>query len=199
MKKQAILFSLMFVLFGVLVSSCSILQQTSSGGGESYFPSAFGNTWFSKSTNGESSIMTVEGMVNIGSITAKRFFTTNFHSSGASTNEVYFKIDSSGVYTHGSDGYVSSIGIPFLAFPLEVGKRWDISVTSTFSTRGSILAKENVTVTAGTFDCYKVRFTNYYGTLETDSTDWWFGNNAGIVKIASSSSTFETVLQWKNF
>jgi hypothetical protein len=198
-KKRVLVFSLFVAFIAIFVSSCSLLQQTSSGGGESYFPSVDGNTWFLVNNDGSSQLMTVEGTVTIGSVTAKRFYSTYFSSSyGTSTSESYFRVDSSGVYAHGSPTSPMSIGIPFLVFPLEVGKSWDI-VTGTYSSKANIVAKENVTVPAGTFDCYKVKYSSYNGTVETYSYNYWFGNNAGPVKMTSGYSTFETVLQWKNF
>lgn len=200
MNKQAWFFASMVVLFSVLVSSCSLLQSTSSGGGESYFPSAIGNTWFSKGTDGTSSLTTVEGTITIGSITAKRFRSYNVSSpTYAYTNEVYYKVDSTGVYVHGQDGVTSSMGIPLLSFPLEVGKSWDIMVSGLNSTRATVLAKETITVPAGTFDCYKIVAVSMYGTIETYRSYLWLGNNAGMVKVTMGSSTVESVLQWKSF
>ena len=200
MKKQALLFSLMIVLFCVLVSGCSLLQQTSSGGGESYFPHAQGNTWRQSSTDGSSQIMTAEGSTSIGSTTVQLFRSTYISSSGSvSTSDAYYRIDSTGVYSHGSSSYPSSIGIPIFSFPLEVGKMWDVMVSGPYSTKCTVLAKENVTVPAGTFDCYKIEGLSMYGTIEVYRSYIWLGNNAGIVKGTSNTSTIESVLQWKNF
>lgn len=64
----------------LLVSGCSVLQQAgSSGGGESYFPHAQGNSWRMTSTDGSSQIMTVEGTASVGSTTVQCFFPLIFH------------------------------------------------------------------------------------------------------------------------
>jgi hypothetical protein len=84
-----------------------------------------------------------------------------------------------------------------LAFPLEVGKTWNaIPVSSQIV--GTVVARENVTVPAGTFDCYKVSMVTTSGSYSFTSTAW-IGNNVGLVKSTSDYSTAETVLVSKNF
>ncbi|MFA4844219.1 MAG: hypothetical protein WC632_04620 [Candidatus Margulisiibacteriota bacterium] len=195
-------FSLAVVLVamaGLFVSGCSILQPSGGGGGESYFPHAQGNTWRITGSDGSSQIMTVEGTASIGSTTVQCFSSLYISSSNAkSTSEAYYRIDSSGVYSHGSPSYPTSTGVKILAFPLEVGKSWE-SISGSYSTTMSVTAKENVTVPAGTFDCYKIAAVTMYGTVEAGNSNIWLGNNAGIVKVTSSTSTVESVLAWKNF
>lgn len=98
--------------------------------------------------------------------------------------------------------YIPPVSMLMFALPLEVGKTWDMSASGTSSTKGSVVSKENVTAPAGNFDCYKVAIISTYtyrGTPETYTSYIWLGNNVGIVKSGSSSSTIESVLEWKNF
>jgi len=197
------LFSLAVVLVamaGLLVSGCSVLQQSGGGGGESYFPHANGYAWRMTGSDGSSTIMTVEGTASIGSTTVQCFSSLYISSSNTrSTSEAYYKVDGSGVYAHGSPSYPSSIGIPLIQFPLEVGKTWDVMVSGSYSTKATVISKENMTVPAGTFDCYKITLATTYGSSEAYTSTLWLGNNAGIVKSISSTSTVETTLAWKSF
>lgn len=192
--------AVVFVGLALVMAGCSLLQPTSSGGGESYFPHAQGNTWRHSSADGSSQVMTAEGSTSIGSTTVQIFSSTYISATGSvSTSEAYYRVDGSGVYAHGSSDYPSSIGLPFLSFPLEVGKTWDIVISGSYANKASVVAKESVTVPAGTFDCYKVNYFTLNGTIEIYNSNIWFGNNVGIVKANSSSSTIETILQWKSF
>jgi len=203
-RGRAMFAVLVFAGLGLIMAGCSSLQSTSGGGGENYFPHAQGNTWRHPSTDGSSQVMTVEGTTSVGSITVQKFSSCYHSASGyTSTSEAYYKIDGSGVYSHGSPNYPSSVGIPFIVFPLDVGKTWDVIISGSTSAKATVVSKENVTVPAGTFDCYKVSYSstymNYVGSTETNTSTVWFGNNAGIVKSTTSNSTVETVLEWKNF
>lgn len=205
-KSRVIIAGIFILSIVVLVGSgCSVLQQgsSSSGGGESYFPHAQGNSWRMTSTDGSSQITTVEGTATVGSITVQCFTSLNkmVYSGYTSTytNESYYRIDSSGVYSHGSPSYPSSIGIPLIQFPLEAGKTWDVAVSGSYSTKATVVSKENVTVPAGTFDCYKINFATTFGTIEAFTSTLWLGNNAGIVKTTVGGSTVESTLAWKNF
>lgn len=113
----------------------------------------------------------------------------------------YYRIDSSGVYFHGSSGFFTTESLAVLCFPLEVGKSW---LVHNSGVTGSILARENITVPAGTFDCYKLALVSTYiinGVTRESVNYAWLSNNVGIVKSASGpgNSTYESVLEWKNF
>jgi hypothetical protein len=201
MSKGALGFAVVLVLvFSLFVSGCSVLQQSSSsGGGESYFPHAQGNAWRMTATDGSSQTMTVEETAMVGSTAVQCFVTLTTSALGTIyTSEAYYRIDGTGVYAHGSPSSPSSTGVQFIAFPLEIGKSWQI-VAGSYTTNFSVMAKENATVPAGTFDCYKITAIYTYGTTEVARSNLWLGNNAGIVKTTSSTSTIESVLAWKNF
>ena len=193
-------------LFG---SGCSVLQQAgSTGGGESYFPHAQGNSWVMTGSDGGTETMTVEGTINVGgSNTAQKFCSCYMQNIGASaytsTGETYYQINGTGAYYWGNSGYVFPAAYTMFPFSLEVGKSWDMIASGSPTVKGIVVARENVAVPAGTFDCYKLALVATYvlpgGTSETETEYYWLGDNAGFVKLASSSSTVETVLTWKNF
>jgi hypothetical protein len=109
------------------------------------------------------------------------------------------KVDSSGVYYYPS--LTTTEAYTFLSYPLEVGKNWiyyDLGPNS-YSSRATVAAQEDVTVSAGTFNCYKITFAYLRGTVEVGSSNIWFGKNVGMVKTTTSSTTYETQLVWKSF
>jgi hypothetical protein len=192
-----ILFSMFAIIF---LAGCSVLEQTSGGGGESYFPHSNGYTWTYSSNDGGWQILTFEGTALVGSTTVQKYKGyARFASGHTSTSESYFRIDSTGVYSYGSPSYLLTTPQTMFAFPMEVGKTWEAGVSGSYTIRASVQAKENVTVPAGTFDCYKVKFVNYNGTVETYSYNIWLGNNAGMVKQTTTGSTLETVMATKSF
>ena len=197
MKVKAIFLIFILVSLAVIMTRCS---QPQSGGGSSYFPNTEGDTWRYSSTDGSTTMTTAEGMISIASTTAQIFRSTYISASGAISNgETYFRVDNSGVYAYGFLGFPFSIGIPLLVFPLEVGKNWNVFVSGPISVNATVVNRENLTVPAGTFDCYKVHYAFMSGTVESYALSFWFGNNAGITKNTTSASTIETVLNWKNF
>jgi hypothetical protein len=79
-------------------------------------------------------------------------------------------------------------------FPLEVGKSWarkhrvtnHANNTSTeFVGNWKVEAYEDVTVRAGTFKAYKVRFTD---TLGTENVTWFSPETGGFVKVSGQRS-----------
>jgi hypothetical protein len=75
-------------------------------------------------------------------------------------------------------------------FPLEVGKTWSRKhrvtnhankTTSDFTGSWKVEAYEDVTVRAGTFKAYKVRYTD---TAGTESTTWWSPETGTFVKVS---------------
>ena len=79
-------------------------------------------------------------------------------------------------------------------FPLEVGKSWTrkhrmtnhANKTSTeFVSNWKVEAYEDVTVRAGTFKAYKVRYTD---TLGTENMTWFSPETGGVVKVSGRRS-----------
>ncbi|MFH1386452.1 MAG: hypothetical protein ABIH50_02145 [bacterium] len=199
LNNKMVLVSLSLVMFMLVVSGCSVLQTQSSGGGVSYFPCNQGYTWTYSSNDGYTQITSVEGSTSIGSITVQKISSKYMSTSNSTmTSDAYYRVDGTGVYYHGSPSNYYSTGMQMFAFPLEVGKTWMETTSGANSYKIMVTAKENVTVPAGTFDCYKISMITKYGTIET-SSNVWLGDNVGIVKTNSSTSTIESVLQSKNF
>ncbi len=206
---------LLFLFLAVIIAGCQQAQEisttttstttttttstTTTLAGENYFPHAGGNTWFYISSDGSSQITTVEGTAFVGSLPTQIFKTLYISPSDIkTTSEAYFRVTSSGAYYYGLPGWTTTEGYVYLSFPLEVGKSWIFYSIASSSIMANVVAHEDLMVPAGTFECYKVIFTTMNGSVETGSSNIWFGNNAGMVKMTSSYSTVETVLQWKN-
>jgi len=79
-------------------------------------------------------------------------------------------------------------------FPLEVGKTWSSKhrvtnhgnkTTTDLVGNWKVEAYEDVTVRAGTFKAYRVRYTD---SLGTDNTTWWSTDTGGFVKVSGRRS-----------
>jgi hypothetical protein len=193
MAKKSSVLLVGFGLFGLLMAGCGLLQPASSGGGQGYFPHADGYSWRRTSADGATGVSTFEGTTQIGSTTTQVFKETWISISGeVTTLETYIRIDDSGVYFY-SPSY-PDVSITYLSFPLEIGKSWQYAPISTAGV-ATVISKETVTVPAGSFECYEIKSVYPSG----DIFYYWYGNNAGLVKSSSNSSTGEGVLEWKSF
>lgn len=86
------------------------------------------------------------------------------------------------------EGKVNSSASPqwlFYSFPLEVGKKWQgswESVSSSQTTRWSGKAEvervESVTVPAGTFQAFRIRFEGHYNAQSNTSPNSWNGSRS---------------------
>lgn len=208
MKKHLIFVSLvvsiisLIILLGCFTQTTEITSTTTTTttAGENYFPHADGNTWYYAGTDGNTHTITVDGTAVIGTKVVQVFKTFNTSSTGAgTTSEAYYLVSSSGVYNYGGSGWSTTEAFIYLSFPLAVGKSWTFYNIPPVLATASVEARENLVVPAGTFDCFKIKYTYLYGTDEASSSNVWLGNGAGIVKSTNSSSTVETVLQSKNF
>jgi len=192
--------AVIFVLFTVLVYGCS-QQASKRGGGRSYFPNEEGYTCLLRHEDGTGTLITAEGTVVIpGDITVQSFKSSYLDASGTliSTGEEYMKVTDAGVYHYGIPSIILDPAAVLLDFPLTVGKSWTVSSGADVTT-ANVTDNENVTVSAGTFDCYKVSYITTHGTIEVATSTVWYGDGAGIVKAISSSWPFGTVLEWKSF
>lgn len=198
-KKTALCGLLAFIVAATF--GCSVLQGTSTGGGENYFPHTNGLSWVMIYTSGERIVTTVEGTATVGSVEVQVFYSTGIATSGGTTkSDAIYKVDSSGVFFYGSSQYPFPVPFKLFQFPLEIGANWTVYSTGGVTMEGTVLTKENLTVPAGTFNCYKVKFTTRVGTIEPPSNYIWLGENTGPVKIITNYlSTTESFLQSKNF
>ena len=168
--------------------------------GRNYFPSQPGSTFAYKYSNGDQLVFTFESEAVVsGSITAQIMSSYYLYSGQSSTSEGYYRITDSGVYYYGSPQYPTTEAQELLRFPLNIGETWTQYSNGQNSTIVSVVGQENILVTAGTFDCYKVKYASYNGTLETYSYYIWYGDGAGMVKIDTEPSSIPIELQSKNF
>lgn len=187
MKKSILLLGLL-----VFAAGCGhVISIVETG----YYPHQDGYRWqytFSTSTTTETTSLTISfnGTTTIwGTIEVQNWVSQTAGSISIS----YIKVTNDGVYSWGGNTSTAEAQTLQLPLPPTVGCTWRVS-----SATAEVLARENVTVPAGTFDCYKVRTTS-----ATSYTDYWYGAGAGIVKIAtvnpSSSYSATLVLNSKNF
>jgi len=190
MKKYLLV--LFLVAISTMMIGCNITSSGgSSGGGAEYFPNTNGNSWTFKSVgtqNTPSSAttliatteMTVDGTTTVDSMTVQIFRSVSTSSYGVSTSEALVLVNSNGVYTYGSVSSPSTEAITTMEFPLSVGSRW----TGYGTSEVEVVAKETVTVPAGTFNnCYKL--SSITGNPSQVSY-LWVGPNVGFVKSFSS-------------
>ena len=91
-------------------------------------------------------------------------------------------------------------------FPLEVGKEVETEKTTTQYSDGeqtgdpvvsteryTVVSKENVTVTAGTFSCWKISI--YDSALDTTQTMWWSDEAKTMVKMTDADGNTTMELQ----
>lgn len=173
MRKNVLVFGLLvFVGIVTFVVGCSQVVSTSSG---SYFPHENGYSWEYAITSSSSTLesyvtfkfngtTTIAGTIEVQNWEAKQ---------SGSTSISYIKVESNGVYSYGGTYATAETGTLMLPLPPSVGQAGIISGGTTYE----VLARENVTVPAGTFDCYKVRA--YYSS---GYNDFWWGAGAGLVK-----------------
>jgi len=216
MRRKTIVLLVIIFLAGLIVWGCSTQTaeitatttttttsaSTTTTAGEGFFPHADGNSWRYTYSDGSSMIMTFEGMTLINSVTVQKLKSVFDYLSGVYTGESYYKVDATGVYAYSPS---TTEVAPFLLFPLEIGKKW-IQQTSVspygdyvVTYEASIVSKESSTVPAGTFDCYKMTVKSIMNGVVNTTLNYWFGNNAGIIKFNTSSTTVEGQLSWKNF
>ncbi len=77
--------------------------------------------------------------------------------------------------------YRAEPGRPLVQFPLDVGKRWNGNLTATLADgwvqrwQGQAVVEktESITVPAGTFDSYLIRYEGYYNTRNGASNVRW--------------------------
>ncbi|MFA4844218.1 MAG: hypothetical protein WC632_04615 [Candidatus Margulisiibacteriota bacterium] len=173
--------------------------------GRNYFPNTDGYSWqYNLNQSGAKMISTFNGTTVInGSLNVQKYESTYLDSNGnvyLSTIESYHVVNDSGVYFHGYPSYSTVEGSPLLLFPLETGKSWTYSSSGIYKTIITVMGQETITVPAGSFDCYKVAYVSYNGTVESSRVNYWFGNGVGLVKSTLDNANNDTiVLDSKNF
>lgn len=205
-KKESLM--LVVLVFVVVLGILGCAQQgteVASVQAQSYFPHEDGYSWRYVDDSGTSYIITIEGTATIGSdtfqvikfsdISSGSLGLSSFFGLASSTTMSYWRVDDTGVYIYPSTDLTESYY--FFSFPLEINKSWTVYENGDYSQTANVVATENITVPAGTFNCYKINYVDRYGTEEAHAVSYWLGEGAGIVKTASSTSISE--LAEKNF
>ncbi|MBU1149106.1 hypothetical protein KKI23_03370 [Patescibacteria group bacterium] len=194
---------------GMFVFGCSKAETSAAGVASNYFPHEDGYSWKYIDQNDSATISTIEGTTTINGNTVQIIKSSYPSSSSLSTDKgnilgaftstgtSYWRVTDDALYVYSSTSdtnpYMS------LAFPLEIGKTWTIVEYEGYSLTAKVVANENVTVPAGTFNCYKVDSFSHYGTEEAYMQSLWIGDRAGLVRGERSGGTYTTELEWKNF
>jgi len=193
------LFSLI-LLFSIFMNNCG-----GGSGGTSVTPSASVVT--ATPISGKEVTLRVNRITNYRSVGC--FEITS--SDGADPS--YYKIDTDKLNNYGSevrqtttypDGstttqYVDRYKTPpmtYLYYPIYTGKTWTTSggdyinnqKQSTWTVTSTVENEENITVPAGTFNCFKIRNNSTYDGVSSVNYVW-IANKMGPVKLQSSTGT----------
>jgi hypothetical protein len=180
------------LLLGVVFMVGCATVSSGGSGGSNYFPSTNGYSWnyetfytssssWSVTSYVSTSEFTFDGTTTVDSTTVQIFRSTYISQYGVSTSETLFLVNDQGAFMYGPLQSPTTEAVTFLQFPLSVGAQW-----MAYDATVEVVAKETVTVPAGTFnDCYKI---DMVPNDPTYTSYLWFGPNVGIVKSFSSSS-----------
>jgi len=185
--------SLLFLGIMVLVAGLAGCSRVAPDSSVAYFPHNDGYSWEYVMTSSPSTLETnitirFNGTTRISSTLEVQNWEVNLIGY---TSTSYIKVQNDGVYSYGGTSLTSETGSLILRLPPSVGQTWSAGGGSY-----EVLGRENVTVPAGTFDCYKVR-----GSSSGGYSDNWWGAWAGLAKGYSvyGSTNTSTVLKSKNF
>jgi hypothetical protein len=196
----------LFCLFAICSIGCNVAQPVPSDtGGKEYYPVTLGYSWIyqNKDSSGSVTSTTTQSVTGTTSLFGKTLSIIRSVSSSL-TSEGLFEVSDSAVKSYGTTTSPTSDAQTVLVFPLSVGSSWTVSNILGIRTTASVTTKENVTVSAGTFSCFKVAYVYNYSTI-TMYIDYWFAANVGLVKAAihdftDSSKISATIeLYSKNF
>lgn len=139
-----------------------------------YFPLAVGNTWILKnSTTGETSTAAITGTQTFKDKSAFVCNTTYSNHPKAVNTDYYSKSDTELLSSFGTEGWIT-----VLKFPSEQGNKWDNIFSNSKSTLTiEVIGKEEITVLAGTFKCYRIKATTVFNTKESikiNKVNIWF-------------------------
>ncbi|OGC06373.1 hypothetical protein A2526_01510 [candidate division WOR-1 bacterium RIFOXYD2_FULL_36_8] len=204
MKAILIFTVIAFATIGTM-SGCSSISGGTTGTIADYYPHQDGYSW----TYGQSSTISfdVTGLPipPIGDIVATGTIVDTFNgtqtiSTGeaqilreettaggvTATIETLVIASDDGVRTYGTPSIPTTTSTYLYAFPLQTGKTWTIIG----SLEGTVVGEESVTVTGGTFQCFKLSLRSpTFDTLYSNYTYYvWLGKNAGVVKTALSGT-----------
>lgn len=217
MKNLLIVFCLVLslMLMGMLYGCTQTTSSSSSGDGDSsYYPHVNGYSWTyntsSKTTtktiyNSNTYLSTQEtsgtevdlfnGTSEVSGVgTAQVLQVTTTTTSGSTTSNSLIVANSSNVKYYGTTSAPTTDALTMLVFPLSVGSSWTTQ-NGGITVEASVIAKESVTVPAGTFsDCYKVKYSSNYiinsANMTYDVYAWFAKNVGGVKNVSVLTATF---------
>ena len=211
--------------FIFLLTIVIVCGSVSDGHTQNYYPDDLGNTWVLRSTDGiDERIVTIEGTRTIGTESVNVLSDGTYPISDPASNnpnKFFIKTTPNGILIFRAIVTVPVLGEvtinysppePFLRIPIGVGTEWTVAGKTTASLLGlsitieatniaKVIAIEDVTVPAGTFqDCLRIeqhvqtQLTPALATLPTTSTTIWLAPDVGLVQALNSDNVkFELI------
>ncbi|UCG30051.1 MAG: hypothetical protein JSV53_11225 [candidate division WOR-3 bacterium] len=173
---------LLFMLSYVAINGCGGDDDEPAAAGD-YWPCAIGNLWdyvVTMTVDTGDTTMSVTGSITlkiVGDtvlINGQYVFMQEYvvTMSGSVDRDTYYIADTDTSILRFSSVY-DTIPDVMLEFPLETGNNWIVSGYQT----AAVLGRKNISVPAGTYNCYEVAYAAYGDTVYD-----YFAANTGIVK-----------------
>jgi hypothetical protein len=162
------------------------------GGGGNLMPLTVGNTWNYRTISTIDFVDTsytdvVDTTTSVSEITAETTLddsTEVFEQVSTTTIDTVDYVDTSFVLDNGDFVLVyadkaDAVPDTMIAYPVEESKTWTVNATTT----AVVIGKEDVTVTAGTFDCWKIGYI-----VDSDTSFTFVADGTGTVKSTFGSA-----------
>ena len=203
--KIKLLFAIAFLLSAFLIVGCSKDENPSDNNEDAnYFPLTIGNSWtflvYETDTAGTDTFVEVQSIVN-DTIVADSSLWYVMHSTveDSITDSSYYRKDTVYGYLYVRYFY-SSVALDVIASKLnpQVNDDWEqydtIMGIIYVHIYGKVEAREDITVPAGVFDCFKERLDIQISGAMRDTVvmNNWLSNNVGPVRIFQTSATDTT-------
>ncbi len=196
MKRATLLATLIFAAFALLFVGCGDDDDDNNTPGD-YFPLTVENQWvydvtaISPDSTGQFTYEATQTLIHMATKDSFEWYVLLEVEPGDDTDDsTYYRKDSN---------YLQAIvynGSMLLRFPVSplapsVGQTW--SQTSGLATiNGEVLAKETITVGAGSFECYKEKVSVSLGMLGSMKIYNWLAPEIGPVRILASFNADST-------
>jgi len=155
-----------------------------------YYPLVVGSEWKYDTNRGEMKIKIIAGE-------EKNTVVSVWEVSGVTSKEYFFETDK-GIMCTGREMYILFLGdsykyspaLPRFSFPLYPGKKWkwkgkkhkSENEVINAELQAEVYKKEKVSVTAGSFDCIKVRINISDDEKSKEDFNQWLAPGVGMVK-----------------
>lgn len=173
---------LLFMLSYVAINGCGGDDDEPAAAGD-YWPCAIGNLWdyvYTMTLDTGDTTMSVTGSITITIVGDTVLINDQYvfmqeyvvTMSGSVDRDTYYIAETDTTILRFNSVY-DTIPDVMLEFPLETGNNWIVSGSQT----ASVLGRQNISVPAGTYNCYEVAYAAYGDTVYD-----YFAANTGIVK-----------------